>query len=149
MAIHWNTVPEAITISCCKDDTRAQTILRVICLVIFFLHTCYEWTLSMSRVLLCHPTRFRKNREKRDPYGWRTWVHRRSNARPAGTVMFRGKRREVRLSLTSIDGSSLTWSEVSSEIRLAYKIWTTHLLPSSMLSPPVNRGALRCIADLL
>jgi hypothetical protein len=34
---------------------------------------------------------------------------------------------------------------VGSEIKLAYKIWITYLLPS--LFPPVNRGALHCIAD--
>jgi hypothetical protein len=38
---------------------------------------------------------------------------------------------------------------VRSGIRLAHKMWTTYLLLSPMPSPPVNHGALRCIANPL
>ena len=39
---------------------------------------------------------------------------------------------------------------VGSEIRLAYKMWTTYLLPlPTPPPPPANPGALRCIANPL
>ena len=110
-----------ITVNCSRHEMRAQTILHAICLVIYFPQFCDEWTFSMFQVPLCYLTRFRENREKHNPYDWRTQVHRRWCARlAASSTMLRRKGREVRLSprlsLTSIDESSfLTWSAVRSD----------------------------------
>ena len=97
-----------------KETEAAWTILRAIYLVIVFLHTCDEWILSIYQVPLCYRTRFRENREKRNPYDWRTQVHHQWCARLTGTMSM-GKRRGVRVSLTFIDGSSLNWSAVRSD----------------------------------
>ena len=109
----WHPRPSVVVI---KKTGAAQTILRAISFVIVFLHTCDEWILSKSRVPLCYPTRFRGNRGKRNPYDWRTPVHRRWCARLAGTMsMGIVKRREVRVSLTSIEASILNWLAVRSD----------------------------------
>ena len=136
--------PSAVVL---KKTGAAQTILRAICFVIFFLHTCDEWIFSKSRVPLCYPTRFRENREKRNPYDWRTQVHHRWCARLADSL-FSGTWRAV-LRVTDIHWR-VKFNLVGSEIKLAYRIWTTYLLLSPIPSlPPVNRGALRCVADPL
>ena len=121
--------------------TAVGTIWHAICLLASFLHTCVEWTLSRCRVHLYYPTLFLENREKRNPYDWRTRARLRSCARLAGP-MFRGNWRVVPSLLTSIDGLSVTWSAVRSYSQT--KAWTTYLLVSA-----VNSGALRCFADPL
>ena len=88
-------------------------------------------------------TRFHVNREKRNPGDWRTQVRRRWCARLAGS-MFRCNQREVRLSLTSIDGSSLVaWSAMRLVSQTRSLTEPTYLFVISTFSTLPNDGALR------
>ena len=129
LVVHWNAVPQSMTISCRhREYLSIQTISHAIYHVVPFLHTCVEWIPARFQVPPCYQTRFHVNREKGNPGDWRTQVRHRWCARLAG-IMFRCHHIEVLLSLTSIDGSSVTWSAMWSDSQT--KRLTTYLSPMS------------------
>ena len=106
--------------------TGAQTISHAICLSIVLFHTCDEWILSKSRVLLRYPTRFHESHEKRNLYDWRTQIRHRWCARLADTIFrARGKRRAV-LIIADLYWRRLKGDLDSSEIRLPSKSLDHH-----------------------
>ena len=97
---------------CNREQSRLRTIWHVAYHVVAFLHTCVEWIRAKSGAPVCCLPRFRENREKRNLDDWRTRVRPQYCARLAKTMVFRRRWGETLLSLTSMDGSSLTWWEV-------------------------------------
>jgi len=106
-AIPENIWPSLVVVISTKARTKARTKWHVISIVVGFHKPCVECIPAVFEVPLYHCTRYHVNREKYNPYGWRTPVRPRFRVHHANSELM-GNGGQLLLSLTSMDGPSLT-----------------------------------------